>query len=467
MFKKKFFASKVSRSLQLNEGVISGIHVTIINLIVAIITLIFFGLLILSNFFVNSTFKSLNETMEKFSICQESATILKEKSNEMTEYARVFVVTGDIDYLEKYLNEKNLIKSRENAIADLERLLGVNDLEFKRTVTAFKQSENLVSIELYAMKLKFESGDYDVGFKFSEIKEMELRESDKNLTKEQMSKKAVSVLFDGGYMVYKQRIVKNCAQLIEYITKTIENDMNEKTLDFKSKLRLMTVFQIFFCIAVLSIILINFILVIKPLKSFFHSILLNNKLEEKGSYELKLLAHTYNKIYLLKAAKEKKLKRDVEIDPLTGALNRRTFDSVCSDFVLNGSKTVLLIVNFDDLKDVNDDFGHSAGDKSLQILAKELKNNFRESDFIARLGGDEFAVLIPDFKGDVEDVLKSKIDSINKNLSEMDEKLSLSISAGAAVSEDGFTADLFEKADSALSQTKKNGKKGVSIFYEE
>ena len=85
------------------------------------------------------------------------------------------------------------------------------------------------------------------------------------------------------------------------------------------------------------------------------------------------------------------LRRHASRDPLTDALNRRAFElelGRCPD-------GVLLLLDLDGFKDVNDIHGHEAGDAFLRGLAGAITSRLRRDDVLARLGGDEFAVLLP------------------------------------------------------------------------
>ncbi len=90
-------------------------------------------------------------------------------------------------------------------------------------------------------------------------------------------------------------------------------------------------------------------------------------------------------------------------DELTGLLNRRGFHAALNR-VLDESyryeeSGFLSLVDLDRFKDVNDTFGHEAGDKVLQRVAEILKKNTRSTDYTARIGGDEFAVIFVRAKG--------------------------------------------------------------------
>ena len=88
-----------------------------------------------------------------------------------------------------------------------------------------------------------------------------------------------------------------------------------------------------------------------------------------------------------------------EHDALTGARNRRRFERDVGDQVGRarryGEQAALLVIDVDGFKQINDKYGHRAGDRALKVIAAALKRRLRETDVVARLGGDEFAVLLP------------------------------------------------------------------------
>jgi diguanylate cyclase (GGDEF)-like protein len=103
---------------------------------------------------------------------------------------------------------------------------------------------------------------------------------------------------------------------------------------------------------------------------------------------------------LLISGLERQARREAEIDPLTGLYNRRALLSRL-EFArrisqANGTSHVLLFLDLDRFKAVNDSAGHAAGDTLLQGLAGVLRQAVRESDTVARVGGDEFAIILLD-----------------------------------------------------------------------
>ena len=85
------------------------------------------------------------------------------------------------------------------------------------------------------------------------------------------------------------------------------------------------------------------------------------------------------------------------IDELTGLFNRRGFTTLAEKQLKVAKRAdermLCIFMDVDELKEINDGWGHAEGDRALQVIAQVLKESFRESDIVARVGGDEFCVL--------------------------------------------------------------------------
>jgi diguanylate cyclase (GGDEF)-like protein/PAS domain S-box-containing protein len=96
---------------------------------------------------------------------------------------------------------------------------------------------------------------------------------------------------------------------------------------------------------------------------------------------------------------EDRLRRLADYDSLTGVRNRRQFEHDLA-FQINrcqryGEQAAMLMIDLDGFKEVNDTYGHRAGDEVLKAVANAIRKRLRSTDTVARLGGDEFAVLLP------------------------------------------------------------------------
>ncbi|MFQ5730803.1 MAG: GGDEF domain-containing protein [Planctomycetaceae bacterium] len=156
---------------------------------------------------------------------------------------------------------------------------------------------------------------------------------------------------------------------------------------------------------------------------------------------------------------------EANTDPLTSLSNRRVFDVELSRRLAQrqreGTPLCLMIIDIDDFKTVNDDFGHAMGDAALKKIAGVLSATAREADIVARLGGDEFAVILPGSSleescGTAERLRKAIAGGpVRHDGSEH----ALTVSIGVSEADiDDDTSSLLKRADSALYAAKKAGR---------
>ena len=168
----------------------------------------------------------------------------------------------------------------------------------------------------------------------------------------------------------------------------------------------------------------------------------------------------------LKLLKEKDVFKELsELDGLTDIPNRRSFDAKLEDYLNNARlknlKFSLIMFDIDHFKEINDTFGHQAGDAVLSELAFLIKDNIRKDDFFARFGGEEFMIISNNIgvSGAVElaEKLRSKIELHNFSINS-----SVKCSFGVTACKSGDTADIIiKRADDALYKAKENGRNRV------
>lgn len=155
-------------------------------------------------------------------------------------------------------------------------------------------------------------------------------------------------------------------------------------------------------------------------------------------------------------------------DPLTGIANRRGFldtvNKILTDENNYGKKAIAVYADMDNLKIVNDEFGHDEGDFSLKTIANALSESFRSSDVVARMGGDEFAAFAIVSHDNFAENLKSRIHSILAGMNENDKPYYVNMSIGThefVIEKDLNLDHILNVADRDLYREKKNKKKVV------
>lgn len=155
-------------------------------------------------------------------------------------------------------------------------------------------------------------------------------------------------------------------------------------------------------------------------------------------------------------------------DALTKLANRAAFDDYFAKAMVrfhhNPFELALVVMDIDDFKNINDTYGHTAGDKTLQVIANTIVKNVSKGVFVGRYGGEEFVLIYPKID---EKTLTSELNSLNKNIARLpfkfkNSKVSITLSIGAThiKSEDNIHI-AFERADEAMYTAKQKGKNQV------
>jgi len=166
-----------------------------------------------------------------------------------------------------------------------------------------------------------------------------------------------------------------------------------------------------------------------------------------------------------------KIQHQATTDGLTGLVNHKTFYEILERELWRlrrfGGQISLIMVDVDNLKKINDAYGHRAGDKVIKEISKKIKECIRQIDTAARYGGDEFAVILLNTSlSDATVVAQRMVDAVaNSPATWNKEQISLSISVGLGQYDTGTTPDdITSRTDQALYAAKLAGKNTVRIF---
>jgi diguanylate cyclase len=155
-------------------------------------------------------------------------------------------------------------------------------------------------------------------------------------------------------------------------------------------------------------------------------------------------------------------KLGARIDTLTRLANRRSFDErLARDIAQRGDAPVaLLLFDVDDFKAINDSYGHRAGDRVLQVVARSLAASLRAEDFIARIGGEEFVALVPASREaalQVANQMRRSVETLKLHFRGAPVRISVSCGLTELKAQDSPDG-AFDRADAALYRAKRQGK---------
>jgi diguanylate cyclase (GGDEF)-like protein/PAS domain S-box-containing protein len=156
-------------------------------------------------------------------------------------------------------------------------------------------------------------------------------------------------------------------------------------------------------------------------------------------------------------------------DTLTGLPNRAMFYQALEAAVMTRLHPVVMLLDLDGFKAVNDTHGHAAGDELLSVVAQRLRQAVRENDLVARLGGDEFAVVLQHgvAKPDCERVAGAICEALAAPVTLKAGMVKISASVGISDTPSADAEELVQQADVAMYQVKRGGRCGFGWFKPE
>ncbi len=440
-----------------------GVRLRRLNLILGIVA----AILAVALFFVTvDTLHSYRETDEataRNTLAQQSAAALESGSDYLTDRVRTFVVTGDPQAAADFFEEINVTRRRDHALDEMERIFSGAE-PARLLAEAMRLSNELAEIELYAMRLAIEADGYDVKDYPEMLQSVVLREEDLALTPTEQAQRARTLLFDETYQSYKLQIRANitaCEQTLVGETQRVQ----EKNVSHLGRiLQLQAILIAVLLITVLAVIIGTHKLVLLPLRNVINAIPKKETLPEVGSHEMRYLVRAYNEAYEQTKEHQDQLAYEATHDHLTGLYNRAVFEEQRAN--VHKRRRAMLLFDVDYFKEINDTYGHDAGDRVLKKVADTLSKNFRSEDYVCRIGGDEFAVILLHTDRSLRGMIERKLNGILAALRDTSDGLPVvTLSIGCAFCDrENPTEDLYKDADAALYDVKERGRSGFAFF---
>lgn len=163
------------------------------------------------------------------------------------------------------------------------------------------------------------------------------------------------------------------------------------------------------------------------------------------------------------ASELEQLTRRADFDQLSGLLNRQSFYDRLKSALQTSSGGLVLMIDADHFKKLNDTYGHAAGDHCIQEIGKRLKETLRAGDIAGRIGGEEFAVFLPETTAKQGKKIASRISRpIFTTIPEDQTNLKLTMSVGAVWAERESVAEVvMSTADKLMYRAKRNGRSQI------
>ena len=443
----------------------TGIQLRTASFFFVLLALLAAAALMITDLSVSRGYQRMEKASDRYISAQLAASNMVSGSDYLTDRARCFVVTGELDYLKDFFEEIEVTRRRDQAVEDLEELMkGKDSAALSSLNTALKLSNELVQTENLAMRLMVESGDYNMDEIPETISGLTLSEEDGRLSAEKKKEKAQSLMFDNNYMHAKDRIRENVSLCTQALIHSSSQELEQASSRLTLLVNLQTVLTVVFLMIVLGIVVMITLLIRKPLTRMVKKMQAQEEIPPTGVEELRFVTRTYNQILRENKDAREKLKHEASHDALTGLFNRGAYDMLMEN--ADTEHIALLLVDVDHFKTVNDTYGHAVGDRVLKRVADILRHSFRSVDILCRIGGDEFAVVMTRVNSSMRQLVLNKIQRANDLLQHPKDDLPpVSLSVGVAFSDrDNPQGDIFRDADTALYRVKERGRKGCCIY---
>ncbi len=437
--------SKLKKDLSLRR-----IHIMLI-----IILILVSGTVVYATFHLTSSFLRITAAYKESMEFQDAARELMDASDYLTEQVQRFTISGDIRFLNQYFTEAFESNRREEAVDRLAAGTGT-DAAVARLQAAMDSSMDLMNQEYYAMRLVIDAKGYT---DYPEVLDsVELTPEDAALSPFNKLSHATELVLNDDYFEQKDRIRTEMQESLNEIDKLARETEETELGKLKENLNLVRIIIIIHATSIIFMLWLTTHLGINPILKAADSIRADRPIPEIGAREFRYLALAYNRMYSRNKTSLERLNYKVCHDELTGAYNRAGYDVFMDNLDL--STTCMMMLDVDNFKGINDTYGHETGDKILIKLVRILQGVFRDDDCICRMGGDEFVIFMVHAAGMQRRLIESKITQINDELGNPDDGLpAASISVGIVNGKSVNDKEhLYEKADAALYESKKQGK---------
>lgn len=442
-----------------------GVRLQTVNSIMIMVVVGVSIILLVSIDRMTNTYHELKKTTDTYIACQDDGREVMEASDYLTDSARAFAATGDVKYLDDYFAESKEIQRREKAVENMESYMPESEAR-DYLDKALEESQELMDMEYYSMRLVIEAKGYDPKIFPEEIQNVVLSKEDQNASKNEKADRALQIVYNDEYQTQKNTISRNVQACLKQVLRTLQDEEDNNFLRMENAMHRVSLLigAMMFLFLVLIFMIVK--LVIRPLENNIDFLNSKTHLPMRGSFELQYMAYVYNRIFDENQEKSDRLAYEAVHDRLTGAYNRAGFEEKMQ--TVDQSSITLILLDIDHFKGINDAYGHGSGDMILKQVVTLIRENFRQEDCVCRIGGDEFAIIMLFTDSSLRDIVTEKFEIINDALSHPAGSLpAASLSAGVAFCDRSNPTDnMFKDADETLYMVKRTGRNNIGFYGE-
>ena len=445
----------VNRELKGGSGRNNGIRLNHLNILMICIGLVLATLMIVSMYRTTGSVKQVVTVTNNYLTNQQTGGMLRDFAGSLSDQAMAFVQSGEVGPAKAYEAQMNVISAQLEQYEPETSNSAAANTEFSTALEAFRGRNQTEKIAMRMAADAMPKPAFDALPDF--LKEIELSEEDQALPADAKKGKAIALLTSESYTGLEDTIRDAIDRSHRLSSEEGQLQADKTFAQVRQIVGNQTVLVILFiAVSVLALIL-NRMMIIRPIQKSVDNLDKREPIPEKGSYEMRHLARVYNDVLKENEEKTEELSYTATHDALTGVYNRTEFDRYYRQ-IKNMQNVGIIVVDVDHFKQYNDDFGHDIGDRVLCTAVEAMKRNFRTVDHISRIGGDEFCVIMPRTGQKDGAKISEKIHDINRELSKEGGDLPpVTISAGIAFwNRPDPDGSLFKDADTVLLNMKKS-----------
>ncbi len=410
------------------QGKKRGVRLSRVNVLLIFLGLVIALFMVFSMYETNRSFNQIVNMTESYLSSQQTAGMLSNIANGMSEQCAAFLRTGEPDCVHVYAGQLSAINAQIKANETMQSSDESRDEFLAKAIEAFRAMNET---EIRAMRLMADTLPMGMAAYPLLIQQTKLSPDDEALTAEEKKTLAEKLIDSAEYRLNKEALTAAVDDSHRVASEQGKNRAAQTSAEVRKVIRRQKLLIFLFILIAVIALLMNRFLIISPIQRSVDKLDKREPLPVLGSYEVRHLANVYNEVLKDNAEKTEALSYAATHDALTGLYNRADFDKVYSTCA---NDTIgIIIIDVDHFKQFNDEFGHGVGDHVLKIVAAKLMEHFRSEDHVSRIGGDEFCIIMPGTKQEQAKTIVEKIYEINRELLDNPDGLpSITLSAGLA-----------------------------------